>query len=152
MKFAFRLASLFLVAWRCCVGCAARRVARAARASPDGPNVLAVETFLADIAQNVAGDRLTLTRSSRSASIRTASSRRPPTSGRWPDSSVLIVNGAGVEAFLNQLLQKRQAASACIEASTGPDQPAAAAGRAPGGEADHAQRKVTRTSGWTRPR
>jgi ABC-type Zn uptake system ZnuABC Zn-binding protein ZnuA len=88
-------------------------------AARPGLNVLAIETFLADIAQNVAGDRLLL-----SALLPTGVDPHgfEPTPGdltRVAASHVLIVNGAGFEEFLGKLLQNAGGERLVIEASAG---------------------------------
>ena len=67
--------------------------------------VLAVETFLADIAQNVAGDRLVVTSL---IPVGVDPHSFEPTPGdvrKVAESSVLIANGAGFEGFLARLLE-----------------------------------------------
>ena len=68
-------------------------------------NVLAVETFLADIARNVAGDRLAVT-SLMPVGVDPHSFEPTPGDVRKvAESTVLIVNGAGFEGFLARLLE-----------------------------------------------
>lgn len=81
--------------------------------------VIAAETFLADIAQRVAGDR---------AAVRSLIPPGVDPHGYQPapldvaavaDSNVLIVNGMGFEAFLDSLLQNAGGQRLVIEASAG---------------------------------
>jgi len=82
-------------------------------------HVLAAETFLADIAQNVAGDRVKI---EALMPIGTDPHSFEPTPGdvrKVADCSVLIVNGAGVEEFLDELLKNAGGQHLLIEASVG---------------------------------
>ena len=113
---------------RICPGAARRmcrprhpRVSCAVRFLSSGtPKVLAVETFLADIAQNVAGDRLSID-SLIPVGVDPHSFEPTPADVRKvAGSDMLIMNGAGFEAFLNQLLQNAGGQRACgIDASKG---------------------------------
>ncbi len=81
--------------------------------------VLATETFLADIAQNVAGDRLKI---DALLPIGVDPHSFEPTPGdlrQVADSTVLIINGAGVEEFLSRLLENAGGKRQIIEASAG---------------------------------
>ncbi len=81
--------------------------------------VLAVETFLSDIAQNVAGDRLHV-EALVPAGVDPHSFEPVPSDVRKvADCNVLIVNGAGLEQFLNHLLQNAGGTRLVVEASTG---------------------------------
>lgn len=92
----------------------------ASTSQPGGlPRVLAAETFLADIAQNVAGDRLHV-ESLLPAGVDPHSFE--PTPGdvtRVAQSTVLIVNGAGLEVFAQKLVQNAGGKRDVIEASAG---------------------------------
>jgi len=68
------------------------------------PRVLAVESFLADIAQNVAGDRLTVETLIPLGVDPHAYQPTPRDAAKVADCNVLILNGAGLEAFLDPLL------------------------------------------------
>lgn len=88
-------------------------------ASGTSLKVLAVETFLADIAQNVAGDRVKV-EALLPADVDPHSFE--PTPGdvkRVTDSTVLIINGGGVEEFLGPLLKNAGGERKIIDASTG---------------------------------
>lgn len=91
-----------------------------ARAPAKSPlNVLATESFLTDLAQNVAGDRLKVTTL---VPIGVDPHGFEPTPGdikKVADSSVLIVNGAGFEEFLAKLLENAGGKRQVIEASAG---------------------------------
>jgi ABC-type Zn uptake system ZnuABC Zn-binding protein ZnuA len=83
------------------------------------PKVLAVETFLADIAQNVAGDRLKVD-ALLPVGVDPHSYEPMPTDVRKvADSTVLILNGAGFERFLEKLLANAGGQRLVIEASAG---------------------------------
>jgi ABC-type Zn uptake system ZnuABC Zn-binding protein ZnuA len=83
------------------------------------PKVLAAETFLADIAQNVAGDRLKVDALMPIGVDPHSFEPTPADVRKVADSQVLIVNGAGVEAFLAKLLQNAGGERRVIEASAG---------------------------------
>jgi ABC-type Zn uptake system ZnuABC Zn-binding protein ZnuA len=81
--------------------------------------VLAVETFLADITQNVAGDRLQV---QSLLPIGVDPHAFEPTPGdvtRITDSPVIVVNGAGVEGWLQKTLENAGGKHAIITASNG---------------------------------
>jgi len=81
--------------------------------------VVAAETFLADIAQNVAGDRVKI---ESLMPIGVDPHGFEPTStdvAKITDSQVLIVSGAGFEAFLDELLKNAGGTRVVIEAAAG---------------------------------
>jgi ABC-type Zn uptake system ZnuABC Zn-binding protein ZnuA len=80
---------------------------------------LAVETFMADIAQNVAGDRLKVESLMPLGADPHSFEPTPRDVARVADSPILIVNGAGYEAFLDRLLQNAGGQRTLIVASTG---------------------------------
>jgi ABC-type Zn uptake system ZnuABC Zn-binding protein ZnuA len=84
-----------------------------------GLRVLAVETFLADIAQNVAGERARVSALIPIGLDPHAYEPTPRDVRAVADSDVLIANGAGFEAFLARLLQTAGGKGALIEASAG---------------------------------
>lgn len=81
--------------------------------------VLAVETFLADIAQNVAGDRLQVAALMPIGIDPHSFEPTPRDVAKVADSHVLIVNGAGFEAFLGEMLQNAGGQRQVIEAAAG---------------------------------
>lgn len=87
--------------------------------------VLAVETFLADIAQNVAGDRLTVDALLPVGVDPHSFEPVPADITRVARCSVLIINGAGFEEFLDRILQNAGGTRLVITASAGltPRQP-----------------------------
>ena len=88
-------------------------------AAPGAPKVLAVETFLADIAQNVAGDRLRVA-ALIPIGVDPHSFEPTPADIRVvAESQVIIANGAGFESFLAKLLQNAGGQQMMIEASSG---------------------------------
>jgi len=89
------------------------------------PSVLAAESFLADIAQNVAGDRLTVQTLAPLGADPHEYDPSPQELARLSDSNVLILNGAGYESWLEKFLQTLDGKRLVIEASRG------LAGRAP---------------------
>lgn len=107
-------------------GCQPASVAPAAGSTPAGPvKVLAAETFLADIAQNVAGDRLKVDALLPIGADPHSYEPAPGDVTRVAHSNVLIVNGDGVEAYLEKLLQNAGGKHQVITAAAG------LAGRAP---------------------
>ena len=87
--------------------------------TPALPRLLAVESFLADIAQNVAGDRLTVEALIPLGVDPHAFQPTPRDAAKVADCSVLIVNGAGIEAFLDPLLANAGGERTVITASAG---------------------------------
>ena len=87
--------------------------------TPGLPRILAVESFLADIAQNVAGDRLTVETLIPLGVDPHAYQPTPRDAAKVADCTVLIVNGAGIEAFLDPLLVNAGGQRRVITASAG---------------------------------
>ncbi len=81
--------------------------------------VLATESFLADIAQNVAGTRLKVETLIPLGVDPHAFEPTPADVRRVADSQVLIANGAGLEEFLEKLLANAGGKRLVIEASEG---------------------------------
>ncbi len=86
---------------------------------PAGINVLAAETFLADIAQNVAGDRLRVESMMPFGVDPHTYEPSPGDVRKVARCQVLIVNGAGYEEFQERLLQNAGGEHFVIEASKG---------------------------------
>lgn len=78
--------------------------------------VLAVETFLADIAQNVAGERLTVSALLPANIDPHAFEPTPQDVAKIAGSQVLIINGAGLEEFLEDILRNAGGQRLVIEA------------------------------------
>jgi len=76
----------------------------AASATPGLPRVLAVETFLSDIAQNVAGSRLTVETLLPVTVDPHAYEPKPQDVTKIAESQVLIANGLGYETWLQKTL------------------------------------------------
>jgi len=91
------------------------------------PRVLAVETFLTDIAQNVAGDRLKVGALLPIGVDPHSYEPAPSDIARVVESDLIIINGAGAEAFFQKLLANSGTQSQVVEASRGltPRQPGA---------------------------
>lgn len=81
--------------------------------------VLAVETFLADIAQNVAGDRLRVESLLPLGADPHAFQPSPADVAKVSECQVLITNGAGFESFLGKLLEAAGNGPQLIVASDG---------------------------------
>ena len=91
-----------------------------AKTTPSGPlRVLAVETFMTDIAQNVVGDRIKVETLMPLGADPHSFEPTPRDVARVADSAVLIVNGAGFETYLNRMLQNAGGNHLVIEASAG---------------------------------
>ena len=85
----------------------------------DGLKVVAVETFLADVAQQVAGERLKVTALMPIGVDPHSFEPTPVDVKKVADCNVLIVNGAGFEEFLDELLENAGGTPKIIEASAG---------------------------------
>jgi ABC-type Zn uptake system ZnuABC Zn-binding protein ZnuA len=90
-----------------------------AAGSKVAPKVLVTETFLADIVQNVAGDRLKVEALIPLGVDPHGFEPTPRDVKKVADSSTLIVNGAGFEEFLAKLLQNAGGQRTVIEAAAG---------------------------------
>ena len=114
----------FLVA---CTGAGSPANQTAAGASSQRAlRLLASESFIADIAQNVAGDRADIDVLVPVGVDPHAFDPTPVDGVRVAQADVLIVNGAGLEGFLEKLLQQAGGRARLIEAAAGlpPRQPA----------------------------
>ncbi|GAB4501912.1 MAG: zinc ABC transporter substrate-binding protein [Anaerolineales bacterium] len=93
--------------------------APASSAPGAGLRVVAVETFLADIAQNVAGDRLKVESLMPVGMDPHAFSPAPQDVIKIAQSDVLIVNGAGLESWLEATLNNAGGQHSVVEAAHG---------------------------------
>jgi ABC-type Zn uptake system ZnuABC Zn-binding protein ZnuA len=82
-------------------------------------NVLVVESFLADIAQNVAGDRIKVGSLLPLGMDPHAFEATPQDVARIADANVLITNGAGLEEWLQEVLTNAGGKRTVIEAAAG---------------------------------
>ncbi|MCX7671150.1 MAG: metal ABC transporter substrate-binding protein [Anaerolineae bacterium] len=105
---------------------------------PEPLRVLAVETFLADIAQNVAGDRLTVGALIPIGVEPHSFQPTPADVRKVAASDVLIVNGAGLEEFLSEMLESAGGRRTVIEAAAGLALREKQAGDPKAGTGDHA--------------
>lgn len=85
----------------------------------DLPRVLAVETFLADMAQNVAGERLKVEALMPIGLDPHAFQPTPADVAKIADSQVVIVNGTGFETWLDETLKNAGGERLVVEASAG---------------------------------
>ena len=101
--------------------CAPASSAGLSQSTPDGlPKVLAVENFLADIAQNVAGDRIKVDSLIPIGVDPHAFEPVPQDVARIADSNLLIDNGAGLEeSWLQKTLANAGGNRLVVEASSG---------------------------------
>jgi ABC-type Zn uptake system ZnuABC Zn-binding protein ZnuA len=95
------------------VGCSAPS------APPASSNVLAAETFLADIAQNVAGDRMTIGALMPLGIDPHEFEPTPADIKKISDSRILILNGAGFEDSMEKVLSSAGGNRFTIDASKG---------------------------------
>ena len=86
---------------------------------PSAPAILASTTFLADIAHNIAGDRLTVESLLPIGADPHSYQPTPQDVAKIEDGKLLILNGAGYEHFLEALLENAGGAREIIEASAG---------------------------------
>jgi ABC-type Zn uptake system ZnuABC Zn-binding protein ZnuA len=84
-----------------------------------GPKVLAVESFLADIAQNVAGERFNVEVLIPPGSDPHTFQPTPQDVAKIANSQLLIANGAGLEEWLQEILDNAGGERLVIEAADG---------------------------------
>lgn len=89
--------------------------------SPVGVDVLTTSTILADIARNVAGDRLVVESLLPAGADPHSYQPTPQDTAKLSQARLLIANGAGYEHFLEALLENVDGERALVEASTGLD-------------------------------
>jgi ABC-type Zn uptake system ZnuABC Zn-binding protein ZnuA len=116
-KIARLLSWLIVVAWGLPACAPAGPSAQPAGGAPLA--VLATETFLADIAQNVAGDRLKVAALLPVGTDPHSFEPAPQDVAKVAASQVLIVNGGGLESFLSKLLDNAGGQRLVIVASAG---------------------------------
>jgi ABC-type Zn uptake system ZnuABC Zn-binding protein ZnuA len=116
-KAAWLLSWLVIAAWGVSACGPATPAAPPAGGSP--LNVLATENFLADIAQNVAGDRLKVAALLPIGADPHSFEPTPQDVAKVATSQVLIVNGAGLETYLSKLLDNAGGQRQVIVASAG---------------------------------
>ena len=101
-------------------GCSAPEGTIPAPAAVQGtPKVLVVETFLTDIAQNIAGDRLAVDALMPIGVDPHAFEPTPQDVARIARSQVLITNGAGFETWLSDVLDNAGGTRLVVEAAAG---------------------------------
>ncbi|MBN2116929.1 MAG: zinc ABC transporter substrate-binding protein [Anaerolineales bacterium] len=83
------------------------------------PDILTTSTILADVARNVAGDRLTVEALLPAGADPHSYQPTPQDTARISQSKVLVVNGAEYEHFLESLLENADGERMLIEASAG---------------------------------
>lgn len=111
--------SVFLLLLVILAGCARSDEAASRITASASLKVLAVESFLADIAQNVAGDRLLVESLVPRGIDPHTYEPTPQEVARIAESQVLILNGAGFEEWLTETLRNAGGQRLVIEASTG---------------------------------
>ncbi len=85
----------------------------------NGTRVLVVESFLADIAQNIAGDRLEVELLIPTGADPHTFQPTPQDVAKIANSQVLIINGAGLEEWLQEVLDNAGGERLVIEAARG---------------------------------
>jgi ABC-type Zn uptake system ZnuABC Zn-binding protein ZnuA len=115
MKKIFNSISVFVLLTLFLGACAAP----APQAKQGGLKVLASTTFLADIAQNVAGDRARVESLLPFGADPHSYQAAPTDVARIAESSVLILNGVEYEHFIKPLLENAGGERVVIEATTG---------------------------------
>ncbi len=113
------LVALLLLVVAVAGGCGGGQEGAGQDTGAEGSPVLAVESFLADIAQNVAGDRLKVDVLLAPGVDPHSFQPSPADAKRVSAAQVLIVNGAGFEAFLGDLVTASGSEARVIEASAG---------------------------------
>ena len=114
-----RLFLLVLVFSLLLVGCASPEADPTEGVSNGLPVVLTSTTFLADIAQNVAGDRVKVESLLPFGVDPHSYQPKPSDAARIADSTVLILNGAEYEHSLEALIDNAGGERLLIEASAG---------------------------------
>jgi ABC-type Zn uptake system ZnuABC Zn-binding protein ZnuA len=112
-----RKLAFFIILALLLAGCQAGQPA--ASGAPGTLKVLAVETFLADMAQNVAGDRLKVASLVPSGVDPHSFEPVPQDVSRIADCQVLIINGAGLESWLQKVLDNAGGTRKTVTASAG---------------------------------
>lgn len=84
-----------------------------------GLNVIAVETFLADIAQNVAGERIIILSLIPIGLDPHAFEPTPRDVAKLTDAQLVIANGAGFEEWLQKVIENSGGTATILEASSG---------------------------------
>lgn len=125
----------------------------AAPAAKGGLKVLVVETFLADIVQNVAGERIQVEALIPMGLDPHAFTPAPRDVARIAESKVLVINGAGFEEWLEAVLTNAGGQRLVIEASAGLVGREAREGEEVegGGEGDHAHHDEGDPHFWLDP-
>ena len=90
-----------------------------ASTGPDLPSIIAVEPFLADIAQQVAGDRFSVETLIPGGVDPHSFEMTPRDAARLEEADVLIINGGGLEEWLEPVLQSLPKKQIMIVASEG---------------------------------
>jgi len=90
-----------------------------AASQPQGIRVLAAESFMADIAKNVAGDRVNVDSLMPLGMDPHAFELVPSDVARIADSQVVIINGGGIEGWLDKVIENAGGEHKVIEACAG---------------------------------
>jgi ABC-type Zn uptake system ZnuABC Zn-binding protein ZnuA len=109
---------IFIFALILLVACLSQPL-QSATSTPGLPNVMAVETFLADIVRNVAGDRLVVDSLLPINSDPHSYQPAPRDIINVSKSNVLVINGGGIETFIAPLLDNAGGSRLLITASDG---------------------------------
>ncbi len=138
MKLVHAIASaLFVTVLLAACGAADEPAAPAAPPGAQPSSVLVAESFLADITRNVAGERLAVETLIPLGADPHSFEPSPADVRKVADASLMIVNGAGFEAFLEPLLRNAGGERTVIEAAAGLTPRAPQPGEHEEEEADH---------------
>ncbi len=118
---------------------------------PGDIQVLAAESFLADMAQHVAGDRLQVATLMPLGLDPHAFEPTPQDVARIADGQVLIINGAGFEEWLAEVLDNAGGDRQVIEASAGLSSRKAREGEAAMAEEEHDHHEAGDPHFWLDP-
>ena len=114
--------NIFIVSWISLISllfCACQPAPNPVTQADSGLKVLAVESFIADIAQKVAGNRLKVETLMPTGIDPHTFEPTPHDVAKIAESEVLIVNGAGFEAWLAPVLENAGGKRQVIEAAAG---------------------------------
>lgn len=119
MKSKIILISLFTLTMLLMVACTVRSETEDPSKTEENTNVLASTSFLADIAQNVAGDRFVVESLLPLGSDPHTFQPKPADAAKVAASTVLILNGTDYEHFIEPLLENAGGERVVVEASAG---------------------------------
>jgi ABC-type Zn uptake system ZnuABC Zn-binding protein ZnuA len=138
MKKGFIITKSFIIAISLLLAACQTNLEKPAAANPSGIKVLAAESFLADIAQNVAGERTSVVTLMPLGLDPHAFEPVPQDVSKIANSNIIIINGGGIESWLQKIIKNAGGTHQVIEASAGLTSREAREGEEVEGEAVHA--------------